>query len=323
MPIICRYDMVEVFVKITPKNLRHFHDSGRQLLQDIYCDLMSNEPSKRYRQGRWDRQDFTNKDERIIIKWPALPLYNNDLLRIRIVNSNKWDWRLHHGYIRSVGDLLDIHEIDYAISKLEIAFDMRDPNLRDLFASNVWLKWGRPTALFNYQKGKHRRYGSTDGIDEYLFKRSSPRQTHSYLREYRIRNFDSTSGEADFYRWELRLKRRYLRTKGLETIDDAFDQTRNLIENSLAFCQLDRKSLNRDIRRAKDWRLKGKSVAEQKRMLKKNGLNPGQIKKYFIAISPPPIYFAVADINSDFGQHLEYELLNEQIFQTAALLRGE
>ena len=318
MPIICRYDMVELFVKKTPKNLMHFHDSGRQLLWEVYSGLMSNEPSKPYRQGRWFRQDFTNWDEQIIFKWPAHQHYSNDLLRIRIVNPNKWDWRLHHGYIRSVGDLLDIHEIDYAISKLEIAFDIMDPKLRDFFASTAWLKWGRPTALFNYQKGKYRKHGSIDGIDEYLFKRSSPRQTHSYLRKYRDKYLDGDMGQGDFYRWELKLRRRYLRTKGLETIDDAFDQTHNLIENSLVFYQLDRGSLNRDIRRAKDWRLKGKSVAEQKRMLKKNGLCPRQIKKSFITIPPPPIYFAVADKNADFGHHLEYELLNEQILNTAA-----
>jgi hypothetical protein len=141
--------------------------------------------------------------------------------------------------------------------------------------------------LFNYSKEKYLDGGSPNGVDEYMFKRKCQRQTHSYKKEYTLNGLCGGKVDGTIYRWELRLRRKYLLNKAINTIDELFSNAEELIENSLVFKKLNRSKLNSEIRRAKDWRLAGKSVAEQSRMMRRNGISPDQIKIYFDVVKRP------------------------------------
>jgi len=181
--IIARYDMVEIFVKKTKSNF--------EIIDTISNDLISEfipffgEPSKAYFQGRWERQDFLNDYGWLMFFWPQESYHQNELLRIRITNTCKWDWEVHRDNIRVVGDILDIYGVEYAISKAEIAFDTLNNTAADNFKTSASIKWGRPNKLFNYSKAKYLDGGSPNGADEYMFRRECQRQTHSYEKTYK------------------------------------------------------------------------------------------------------------------------------------------
>lgn len=282
--IIARWDMIEIFVKKTNNNL--------EKIKTIKGDLVDHlaefyrKPKKAKRQSRWIRQNFNNQYGNLIILWPC-ESNNNELLRIRIIDTCKWDWEVHRDNIRCVGDILDICGIEYAISKAEISFDTLNKNVADNFNTIVSIKWGRPNTLFNYSKEKYLDGGSPNGVDEYMFKRKCQRQTHSYKKEYKLNGLRGGKVDETIYRWELRLRRKYLHSKGINTIDELLSNAEALIDNSLVFKELNRSKLNSEIRRAKDWRLAGKSVAEQSRMMRRNGISPDQIKIYFDVVKRP------------------------------------
>ncbi len=309
--IICRFDMIELFIKTTRNNLNHFESIRGDFVNDLW-DLVR-KPSKEYLQGKRIRQDFVNEVVQIILRRP-IEYTKNDLLRIRIVNPQKWEWQLHHGYVRAVGDLLYKHHIDYGVSKSEIAFDTLDEKIAREFATSFLIKWGRPNKLFNYEKGKKKIGGSSNGDDEYMFRRESGRQTHSYVRRYPISGLDGMKKEEKIYRLELRFTRKHLRRNAIESIDDLFAKARLLVENSISFKILDRRRLNREIHRAKDWRLAGKSGPEQFRMLLRNGLLQEEILRYFVPVPPAQIYFPFDDKDSGlFSNPLGFALWGEYI----------
>jgi hypothetical protein len=322
--IIARYDMVEIFVKKTNNNL--------EKIKTIKGDLVDHlaefyrKPKKAKRQSRWIRQNFNNQYGNIIILW-LCESNNNELLRIRIIDTCKWDWEVHRDNIRFVGDILDICGIEYAISKAEIAFDTLNKDAADNFNTRVSIKWGRPNNLFNYSKGEYCNGGSPNGRDEYMFKRECPRQTHSYKKEYKLNGLCVGKVEETICRWELRLRRKYLLNKAINTIDELFSNAEELIENSLVFKKLNRKKLNREIRRAKDWRLAGKSIAAQCSMLRRNGLSPDQIRKYFEVVKRPRnIIFALGH-EDDIGTQkspceYRYALYGEMSAKLRSITKG-
>lgn len=307
--ILGRLDMVELFVKNNQNNLVKYN-----AIRDFIYDLSFyfREPGRPYLQGRRIRQDICDEFEEIILKWPV-EYSKNDLLRIRIVNRQKWDWESHHRYIRSVGALLEIHRIEYGISKLEVAFDTLDEEVAREFATSISIKWGRPNRLFNYETGTKRIGGSSNGMDEYMFFRGrSGRQTHAYIRKYSAYGFKEFKKIEEIHRWELKFTRKHLRRNGIETIDDLLRKVRSLVENSISFKKLNRRSLNRRIPRAKDWHLMGKSIPEQYRMLSGHGLSRAEIQKYFGPASPPEIIYAFDERGlENYPKHLEYALCSE------------
>lgn len=304
--MVCRFDMIELFVKKTRENL----ERRNILLNDFVQDLADHmrEPTRLYEQGGRLRHDFYHEDERIILRWPLESQMNNDLLRIRIVNTCKWDWIQHHGYIQSVDAFLGIHKIEYGISKAEIAFDTLSEEVARDFATSVSLKWGRPERLFNYASKKHRNWGSIDGFEEYMFLRKSPRQSHSYISNHKAVGLRGQKENEIFYRWELKFRRSYLKRIHIETIDDLFGGTRSLIENSLTFKRLNRTKLNREIPRAKDWRLSGKSIPEQMRMLLRHGLSRTEINRFFVRLEGPEICYTTEEQRYHHPGRLEYAL---------------
>jgi len=294
--IICRYDMMELYVV---NNSRNREIDFNQILIDELGNLIK-EPGKLHRK-RGDKRvrlNFKNDTEIITLLFPP-DSASNDLLRIRITNLCKWEWDTHLGYIISVAALLDIHSIEYAISKAEIAFDTLSESVANKFNTSVFLKWGRPRKLFNFGKGRKRAGGSFNGRDEYMSSRLSARQSHSYKKIYKSYKCDGSKGKENFYRWELKFRRKYLKQKGIDTVDDLLRDAQDLVSGLLSFKKLDRTKLNREIRRAKDWRLAGKSVAEQYRMMERNELTRNQINRYFVEISPPDIIYTINDPDAE------------------------
>jgi hypothetical protein len=294
--VIARYDMVEIFVKKTKSNLEKIKTIKGDLIADL-ADFYR-EPGKLKRQGRWKRQNLTNRYGNLILFWP-IESNLNELLRIRIIDKCKWDWEVHRDNIRSIGDILDIYGIEYAISKAELAFDTLSKETAESFFTSVSLKWGRTRRLFNYERGTYLRGGSSTGVDEYMFNRLSSRQTHSYEKRYKQNGLSGGKVDETIYRWELRLRREHLHSKGIETIEDLMSGAEALIGNTLVFKKLNRRKLNKEIRRAKDWRLAGRSIAEQQRMMARNGLSKDQIKKYFDVVEQPRnVIFTLASEDS-------------------------
>lgn len=307
--IICRFDMVEIFIKKTTANRKKWEENRNDLVTELTNLFLK--PSKAYRQGNRIRIDFSQDDDLVILSFPTSMIRSNDLGRVRITNKKKWDWAIHNGYVRAVGDILDLLNIEYGVSKAEIAFDIPDRSTAMDFFETVLLKWGRADRLFNYGKGKFKEGGSKNGIDEYMFRRGASRQTHSYERKYKEDYSTGIKRDESFFRWEFKSTRKYLRRKRIETIDNLFNKAQELVENSLAFKRLDRKKINREIKGARNWSLAGKSVHEQHRMLKRNGLNKDQIKKYYKTLSWPEIIFTFDEelLNSS-NNNLDFALIS-------------
>ena len=303
--MMARFDMVELFVKSTEKNKEILDECLGELLWDIY-DLMGEEKRKRKLFQSKDVQCFSNGDQNILV---AVPIKNqkNNLMRIRITHEDKWNWELHNKFIRSAGDLLDIHKLEYGVSKAEIAFDTIDEEEGNNFVRSVYMKWGRGDQIFNYQSGKKRRGGSKNGWNEYNFHRIfRRRQSHSYVKG--MRRTDWWVSEK-IYRWELKLFRKYLRRRRVETVDDLFENARELVESAITFKELDKRKLKRDIKKARHWRLDNKSIPEQYRILKRHGLSHSKANKYFKQIPWPEICFSPELVNTiGVSQDLIYGL---------------
>jgi hypothetical protein len=295
--MICRIDMIELFIKNNGHNRAIF--SVKELVSEL--DELIKEPGEMYRIGNRRRLNFENKIVRVTLLMPIRES-NNDLLRIRISNRCKWAWEDYHLYINPIGYILDYLKLDYAISKVEIAFDTLCEEVARQFHQTVSLKWGRPDKLFNYKRHRQRAGGSPDGQEEYMFGRCSPRQTHTYTKEYTDTTYGPKTTEV-LFRWELKLRRKYLRSKGIHTIHELFAHSVDLVQGLLTFKRLNRRKLNRELRRAKDWRLSGKSIAEQYRMMHRNGLTRKEIDSYFESTSSPDIIYTILDpddMNLDF-----------------------
>ena len=289
--IISRFDMVELYVL---NNFRNIEINIEQILIYALYDLIKAH-GRPHRKGNEKRVRLNFQNDAVKITF-LLPMgtENRDLLRIRITNLCKWDWDIHHGYIRAIGDILHTYGIEYAISKAEIALDTLSESSANAFNTAVSLKWGRPDKLFNFEKGRKRTGGSSNGCDEYMSCRKSARQTHSYKKVYKYAGCGPVRKET-LYRWELKLRRKYLQRKGINTIEDLQRDAKDIVNELLSFKSLDRRKLNREIRRAKDWRLAGKSVPEQIRMMMRNGLTRYQINKYYNSEPFPNIIHMTED----------------------------
>jgi len=322
--IICRYDLVEIFAKRTNDNLQRQTEIFRDVIYEL--DDLIGKHGKLYRIGNRRVVRFSNDCVSIILFWPLENADSNDIFRVRIKNKCKWMWDTHHGYIRTVGDILDIYKIDYAVSKAEIAFDTLDKGVFRDFLNCTSLKWGRTRKLFNFDRQKKRIGYSLNGTNEYMFSRMSRRrQTHSYEKKYKDKGLDGKQKVEVLYRWELKLWRKYLKSQLIESLDDLFKKIRALVTSKLRFERLERKKLNREIRRAKDWKLDGKSIAGQKLMMRKNGITREQMKRYFVTVPPPEIKFMIGDpdevSNQAVQEKLEYALWGDYVRRVSSASR--
>jgi hypothetical protein len=304
--IICRLDKVVLFIKRTPGNLERHKGIWEELVW-AFTDLFREPSIGRTIDGR-KMMTFGHEDERLFLIFPDRKRNHNELMRICIINDAKWDFDLHQGYIRAVGDILDIHHIDYGLSKAEIALDTIDVTTGQQIAQCAKLKWGRTDSLINYEKGKYQTGGSTTGKNEYMQNWKSPRQTYCYERISTVPDWAGGEREEIIHRFELRMGRKYLRRQEIETVDDLFKKVPELVKKSLTYNFLDFPKLKREFPKARNWRLKGYSIPEQCRRLQNNGLRKEAIRKYFKKLTPPKIVYAFDDIPDKSRGNIEYAL---------------
>jgi len=297
--IVPRFDRI---VLVSPRRMYQPHGAFAiarmvSFLYQGYLGLVS-PPSKPYRCPYKNRLrvDLVTDTARIAVYGSS----HYTLWSVMIVDRRKVRPDDYHLDVDTVSTLLEMFLErspilgPFHVSLAEIALDVLNEKLARKVVKTIFHPWIKISKTFNYSRGAFKLGGSSKGFDQYHYYRQDARQFHDYEKA------------EGLYRFEIILRRRYLRPHRVNSVDQLFERAPELLQRNLRFIKLNRKKLITEFPRARGWELhKMQPIAQiakiQRHITRLTGRNytvQDIRRKYYVPAESPQMLLSMFDLDS-------------------------